>query len=127
MKYIKQLLVGLVLMAGFVFVPQTAGAVNLLGDACSAGNSTICDDQDVEAGGIIKNIVNVLLYILGAVSVIVIIIGGIMYTVSGGDSAGTKRAKDTILYAVIGLLVAIFAYAIVNWLLEVVTGTSANP
>ena len=63
----------------------------------------------------IKDIVNILLFILGAIAVIMIIIGGIRYTTSNGDAGSIKGAKDTILYSVIGLVVAILAYAIVNF------------
>lgn len=63
----------------------------------------------------IKNIANILLFIIGAVAVIFIIYGGFRYTTSGGDASSTKAAKDTIFYAVIGLMVAIFAFAIVNF------------
>lgn len=70
----------------------------------------------------IKVIVNILLFILGAIAVIMIIIGGIRYTTSNGDASATKGAKDTILYAVIGLVVAILAYAIVNFVLSAFAG-----
>lgn len=63
----------------------------------------------------IKIITNVLLFILGAIAVIMIIIGGIRYATSNGDSSAIQGAKNTILYAVIGLIVAILAYAIVNF------------
>ena len=65
----------------------------------------------------IKTITNILLFVLGAIAVIMIIIGGIRYATSNGDSSQTKAAKDTILYAVIGLVVAIVAYAIVQFIL----------
>ena len=68
-----------------------------------------------DPGTIIKTIVNALLYVLGAVAVIMIVLGGIKYTTSNGDASAVTSAKNTILYAVIGLLVAIFAYAIVNF------------
>lgn len=68
-------------------------------------------------GDIIKTIVNVLLFILGAVAVIMIVIGGIRYSISQGDSGAITSAKNTILYAVIGLVVALLAYAIVNFVL----------
>lgn len=63
----------------------------------------------------LKNIVNVLLFILGAIAVIMIIIGGVRYTTANGEASSIKAAKDTILYAVIGLIVASMAYAIVNF------------
>lgn len=71
--------------------------------------------SSTSVGDIIKTIVNVLLFILGAVAVIMIVIGGMRYTVSQGDSAAITSAKNTILYAVIGLVVALLAYAIVNF------------
>lgn len=68
-------------------------------------------------GSIFTTIVNVLLFIIGAISVIMLIIGGIRYTVSGGDSSAVTAAKNTILYAIVGLVVAFLAFAIVNWVL----------
>lgn len=68
-------------------------------------------------GDIVKTIVNVLLYILGAVAVIMIVLGGIRYTISQGDSSALTSAKNTILYSVIGLIVALLAYGIVNFVL----------
>lgn len=68
-------------------------------------------------GSIFTTIVNILLFIIGAVSVIMLIIGGIKYTVSGGDSTAITSAKNTILYAIIGLVVAFLAFAAVNWVL----------
>lgn len=64
---------------------------------------------------VIQTIVNILLFIIGLAAVIMIVIGGLRYVLSGGDSNATKGAKDTVLYAVIGLVVAIMAYAIVNF------------
>ena len=68
-------------------------------------------------GGIFKTIVDVMLFIIGAVAVIMLIIGGIRYTVSGGDSNAITSAKNTILYAIIGIIVAILAYAIVSFVI----------
>jgi hypothetical protein len=65
----------------------------------------------------LQTIVNILLFVLGAVAVIMIVIGGIRYATSNGDSSAIKGAKDTILYSVIGLIVAILAYAIVNFVI----------
>jgi len=66
---------------------------------------------------IIKKIVNLLLYVIGAVAVIMIVVGGIKYVVSNGDSSAVTSAKNTIFYAVIGIVVAILAYAIVNFVI----------
>lgn len=72
-------------------------------------------------GSIFTTIVNVMLFIIGAISVIMLIIGGIRYTVSGGDSGAVSAAKNTIMYALIGLVVAFLAFAIVNWVLGAIT------
>lgn len=58
--------------------------------------------------------INFMLYLAGAVAVIVIIVGGIRYVTSTGDAMRIKQAKDTVLYGVVGLLVALLAYGIVN-------------
>jgi hypothetical protein len=71
------------------------------------------------AGGIFTTIVNILLFIIGAIAVIMLIYGGIRYTTSGGASANVTAAKNTIMYAIIGLVIAFLAYAIVNWVLDV--------
>lgn len=68
-------------------------------------------------GGIFQTVTNVLLFIIGAVSVIMLIIGGIRYVVSGGDSGAVTSAKNTILYAIVGIVVALLAYALVNFVI----------
>lgn len=65
----------------------------------------------------IKLIIDILMWIIGAIAVIVIVVGGIKYVTSDGDAGKIKSAKDTILYAVIGIVVAILSYAIVNFIL----------
>ncbi len=65
--------------------------------------------------GVFKTITNVLLFVIGAISVIMLIIGGIRYVVSGGDAGAVTSAKNTILYAIVGIVVAILAYAMVNF------------
>ena len=65
----------------------------------------------------IVNIVNGIIAVLGIVAVIVIIIGGIGYMTSSGDSTKVKKAKDTILYGIIGLIICVLAFAIVNFVI----------
>ena len=69
------------------------------------------------AGGTFSTITNVLLFIIGAIAVIMIVIGGMRYVLSGGDSNQITAAKNTILYAIIGIIVAILAYAAVNFII----------
>lgn len=72
----------------------------------------------INVQGALKSVVNTLIFVVGAISVIMIIIGGLRYTLSGGDSAGIKSAKDTILYAIVGIVVAVIAFAIVNFVIS---------
>lgn len=67
--------------------------------------------------GQIGTVLSVVFMIAGATAVIVIIIGGIMYVTSAGDPQSTAKAKNTILYACIGLVVAILSNAIVALML----------
>lgn len=82
------------------------------------GNSICSNNQEQDAGNLITNIINVLLFVIGAIAVVMLIWGGVQYTVSAGDAGRVKKAKDTILYAIVGLVVAFLAFAIVNWLLR---------
>ena len=65
----------------------------------------------------ISTIINTVIAALGIVAVIVIILGGIQYMTSSGDAGKVKKAKDTILYGVIGLVICVLAYAIVNFVI----------
>lgn len=69
----------------------------------------------------VTNIINLIIFSTGIIAVIVIIIGGIRYVVSQGDEKSIESAKNTILYAVVGLIVAVLAYAIVNFVLTGLT------
>lgn len=74
-------------------------------DTASVGNSQV------------GSVFNLVLMIAGAVSVITVIVGGILYALSTGDSAKTAKAKDTIIYAVIGLIIVSSAFAITNFII----------
>ena len=65
----------------------------------------------------IITILNVVITVTGLLAVIFIIIGGVHYMTSAGDSNKVKKAKDTILYAVIGLIICVLSFAIVNFVI----------
>ena len=64
---------------------------------------------------VFQTVTNVMLFLIGAISVVMLIYGGIRYTISQGDSTAVTNAKNTIMYAVIGIVIAILAFAIVNF------------
>jgi hypothetical protein len=75
-------------------------------------------------GGIFQTISEVLIFLVGAVSVIMLIWGGLQYVISAGDSKRVEGAKNTLLYAIIGIVVAILAYAVVGFVTASLTPSS---
>ena len=69
------------------------------------------------SGGVVTSLTNVLLFVAGALSVIMIIVGGLRYAISGGNASTVTAAKNTILYAIVGLVIALLAFALVNFVL----------
>lgn len=84
------------------------------------GGDPIDNDSSPILGpsSIFYKILQTVTLLTGAISIIMVIVGGFRYIISGGDSAATKAAKDTILYAVIGLAVTIFAQTIITFVLS---------
>lgn len=76
--------------------------------------------------GVFTRITNIALGIIGGISVIMLVWGGFRYIISGGDSKKVTDAKNTILYAIVGLIIAVLAYAIVHFVLNSIT-SAANP
>ena len=66
----------------------------------------------------VHNLINLIIYAIGMIAVIMIVLGGIRYTISSGEQSQLKGAKDTIMYAVIGLIVAVVAYAVVGLVVQ---------
>lgn len=89
------------------------GAVN---EGCSKGSGQQTDLFGNE--GVFTTIINVMLFIVGILCIIMIIYGGIRYTTSNGDKGRVESAKNTILYAVVGLIIAILAFALVSWVVS---------
>ena len=120
----KQKLAALMMTLGLVTslsvaVASPAGAINVFEDGCKGQTSKVCKDTgDDNVNPIIQAIIGILIFAIAALSVIMIIVGGIRYVISNGDASKIKSAKDTIFYSVAGLVVALLAYAIVNFVLE---------
>lgn len=119
MRTIVAIVTGFLAVAGVLFYVSapTASAVNLVDTSCSSvtGKGNLCGAKADDAKVMVSKVVNLLLYVLGVIAVIVIIVGGIKFTTSDGDAGKIKGARETILYAVVGLVVAILAWSIVNF------------
>ena len=90
------------------------GGGNTLNKVGTASQQTATIDSAISA------IINGVIGLLAIICVVVIIIGGINYMTSGGDAGKVKTAKNTILYGLIGLVICVLAFAIVNWLVNII-------
>jgi hypothetical protein len=115
--YITTLGLAAVSLASILLAP-TSFAFNLSIE--DGANSARGADQATDlfgSAGIFTTVTNVMLFIVGAISVIMVVIGGLRYVVSGGNSGNITTAKNTILYAIVGLIIAIMAYAVINFVI----------
>ncbi len=110
-------------LSGGVSLAMTATAQRALA-ACDIGGGVSagadCAQGNLSQTSLTKQvgtITNILIYAIGIIAVIMVVIGGLRYVVSGGDPKGTASAKDTIMYAVIGVVVALLAYSLVNFVI----------
>lgn len=124
--FIASLIVAL--PASAVLVPQLAHADTVNENICkgilyteaAANTEGNCDtlkqeDPDASVAKVIRTVIDVFSIVVGAVSVIMIIFGGLRYITSAGDSTNVTSAKNTILYAIVGLVIVIFAQTIVKF------------
>lgn len=130
MKKITHYISSILLLFGMVgavafLVPGkvSAAPVDVLNQSCQQqgqAGSGLCDQNSTKLFGpnsFWTRIINALLFVTAALSVLMIVIGGFRYVVSGGDQGAVTSAKNTILYSVIGLIVSFAGYAIVNFVL----------
>lgn len=115
----------LVVTAGLgIVAPKITHAAAINSSVCQGvsladgSSSTDCSEDSTNSfGALAKRVVNIFSLVVGAVSVIMIIIGGFRYIVSNGDSNAVTGAKNSILYAVVGLVIVLFAQVIVRFVL----------
>ena len=117
-------------LAGVVALPPYAApsGINCPTDFTYDNVTRTCKPggQNVDLWGVIQTVINIILAIVGVIAVVMIIIGGIQYTTSAGDPGKVKKAKDTILYGIVGLVIALAAFAIVNFVLNNVFSNRAS-
>jgi cytochrome bd-type quinol oxidase subunit 2 len=104
-----------------------AGSINgcLSAGTCLSTTDTTCDSgtpASTRVDTIIHLVINLFSLVVGVISVIMIIVGGLKYITSSGDSANVTGAKNTILYAIIGLVIVALAQVIARFVLQKVNG-----
>jgi hypothetical protein len=110
-------------------IPVTVGAANVLDQACNSGAtaSTSCKDRSTQTtqnnsiygpNGILTKAARIVALLVGIASVIMIIIGGLRYVMASGDPNSINGAKNSIIYAIVGLIVALVATGIIQFVLD---------
>lgn len=98
-------------------------------DLSGGVSNTACQDvtqnTGTQANNIVATVINIFSVVVGVVSVIMIIYGGFRYITSGGESGNISSAKNTILYAIIGLVIVALAQFIVKFVLAKATGQTS--
>lgn len=124
-------------------VPVTAnalansGSLNVIasaatGDACNT-LSQLNSSQSCGGGGsstvhnLVRTILNILSFIVGAVAIVMIVLSGLKFITSGGDSQKVSQARTALLYAVIGLIVVALTQAIIHFALDTAGGAAPCP
>jgi hypothetical protein len=116
-----------------VFADDSATSPELKNGLCAGVNLDVnsnCNSAGLTPGqanqklnNIIHTVINLLSLVVGVVAVIMIIIGGLRYITSGGSDTSVTGAKNTILYAIIGLIIVALAQVMVRFVLGKVTQT----
>ena len=108
------------IVAGLLVVPFVALAATPVVNALDINDlpAPSTQSQAVDPTSMVQDVINIALWAVGVLAVIMLIWGGIKYATSAGDANKVTSAKNTIMYAVIGLVVAIFAWAIVNYVVD---------
>ena len=119
------------LMVPMLAIATPANAQVETNDAlCRGLNATTGDSDNTDCGtedagsnveNIVFTIIDVVSFVVGAISVIMIIVGGLRYITSSGESNNVQAAKNTIMYAIVGLIIVIFAQTIVKFVISRVT------
>lgn len=125
MRKILAVILG-IMVFGTVLVPGTTLAADpicrqLTNEDARQAAGCVDTTAEREVGGIANKVIDALLYAVGIIAVVMIIFGGVQMATSAGDAGKVTKAKNTILAAVIGLVIAVLAYAIVHFVLGKLT------
>ena len=95
---------------------QTTPEGSVPSDVGSGVDVAAPEDAPSDLETVFTSVVNTVLFIVGAVAVLMLIVGGVRYVISSGNQEQVTAAKNTIVYALVGLIIAILAFAIINFI-----------
>ena len=132
------------MLTGILIVPIVSLCITFFNPSVTLVHAVVCSDGTTVGDGAncakpndtpiclfgsgcaFTTIVNTALFLLGSIAVLMLIYGGIRYTISGGNEKSVTAAKNTILYAVVGIIIAVLAYAIVNFVITALLSTPST-
>jgi hypothetical protein len=119
-KHPSALLIAILLLSVVVFAahPVAVHAANSVNDARQGAGLTGDGGGGTSISNVVKAIINILSAIVGVAAVIMIILGGMKYVTSNGDANNIAGAKNTIIYAIVGLIVVAMAQVIVHFVIK---------
>lgn len=124
-KITTTILISLAAVTTFSFISANHAAALFSGaenQACAGVNlsdsDTTCANSTSSVNSLVSTVIEILSWLIGVLSIIMVIFGGFRFITSGGDSAATTSARNTIFYALIGLALAILAQLLVHFVLN---------
>ena len=92
--------------------------------ATEAGSN--CGQTLIAPGGLATTIVNIITYVAGVIVIFMVIFAGFKYVTSGGDANKVNSAKNTLLYAIVGVAIIVMAQVIVHYVINTTAGAAVN-
>ncbi len=141
MKHVRYIILALVVTALFLgpavgfaatvgAAPATTGSGSYQ-DACAgigvAGGDCTSGVAGSTISNLLKKVINIISAVVGVIAVIMIVVGGFKYITSGGESSNVSGAKNTIIYAIIGLVIVAFAQIIVHFVINHAADATTPP
>jgi len=129
----KSVVVWMVVFAAVVGLMTVVSTTSVFAQSECTNTSSIQDgvdcigrniENDTSLESVIQSVVNTMLFLIGIISVIMLIVGGIRYVISGGNQSQVDGARNTILYAIVGLVIAFVAWGVVNFVIKALTSNS---
>lgn len=118
MKKFSKVILPMLLSAVIALAGFSGASALTLKEGAEAAKCDSCPSDLFGDQGVFRQITSTILYIVGIIAVIMLIWGGIRYVISGGDSKKVTDAKNTVLYAIIGLIISFLSYAIINFVID---------
>lgn len=126
MRRLKLVLASFLLFFTLATAAQPVGATNVFKGACNqagTGSSSACSDQTKNNPltgnkGVLRRVTRIVAVITGSVAVIMMLAGGLMYIFSGGDPSKVSSAKNTVIYAAVGLVVIVLGQALIAFIIS---------